>query len=267
MDYSDFCIITFASGEPYYSESLVLKKQCKELGLNFKLYNLRWLKTTNFYKENKELLSCKKTGYCSWKPYIILDALKYYKKVLYLDSSTLIHKSIYKIINKRNAIFSTSTALKNLYYTKPETFSITGLNTNKYKNGNQFWAGNILANRKGIKFLLEWLKYCEIKNCISDDYNEILPSNFSYHLYDQSIYSLLYKKYRYESNNDNCIYNENGECLDYYFADTREFGHLSAIKETFGNDPIINQQKLIKKFMKNYKYNSSCCYNPERVNL
>lgn len=256
MDYQDFCIISFASGEPYLSEAKTLSEQCKDLKLNFYLYNWKWLLKTEFYKENKELFSCKKSGYCAWKPYIILDALKKYNKVLYLDSSTVIHNSIYQYIENNDPIVSTSTTFINENHTKTLTFKIMKLHDEKYYKGIQSWSGNILANKKGIKFLNEWLKYCKIKDCISDDITGYVPKDFKYHLYDQSIYSLLYIKYGYKNSN-NMIHPEDRDKVDYYFADTREPQHKEVIKWKHGNNCLKKQVQLLEKYYDRYCSNMS----------
>jgi len=214
------------------------------------------LKATQFYAENKELLDCKKSGYCAWKPYIILDALKKYKKVLYLDSSMLFSGHIFEFISKRNALLSTVTELKNKRHTKKETFQIMGCDTEEYCECNQVWAGVILATRKAEKFLNEWLHYCTIKDCVSNDFDKSINPDLVYCLFDQSIYSTLYKKYKmpYQSNCPTGKY--------FFFADTREYPHRDVIIRTFGERHMKNQDILIANYFQDYITNGSCCYDP-----
>jgi len=257
MNKKDIAIITFASGEPYLSESYNLEYLCGLSDINFVRYDLEWLHKTDFYLENKELLDSKKAGYCAWKPYIILDALKKYKKVLYLDSSNLFTKEhIFEYIDKNDIILSTDVELQNRCHTKRATFQIMNCLGAKYLNANQVWAGTILATRKAKKFLNEWLSYCKIKECISDDYDKISDWEVKYCLYDQSIYSLLYEKYglRRENNIQNGSY--------FYFADTREYPHRNSIKYFFGESFIKCQDNLIRQYANVYATNGSCCYNP-----
>jgi len=252
----DFCIISFASGEPYLTESIALKKLCETSNLPFKLYDLEWLKSTNFYKENKELVNSKKCGYCSWKPYIILDALKYYKKILYLDSSMLFNPPhINEFIESSNFLSSTVTSLKNKFYAKFETFQIMNCLSEKYLEAYQVWAGVILVTSKAEKFLKEWLYYCKIKNCISDEFDKKLNAELEYHLYDQAIYSILYEKYNIKK-----VSNTTNKYA--FFADTREPSHRKSIEKIFGKDVMKRQDNLIFEFAREYITNGSCLYNP-----
>lgn len=257
MDKKDIAIITFASGEPYLSESYHLEYLCKRSNINFIRYDSEWLHQTDFYSENKELLDSKKSGYCAWKPYIILDALKKYKKVLYLDSSNLFtEEHIFEYFDKDDVILSTDVDLQNRHHIKRLTFQIMNCLGDKYLNANQVWAGAILATRKAKKFLNEWLSYCKIKECISDEYDKNSNLELKYCLYDQGIYSLLYEKYGFRRQ-DNCP-----DKKYFYFADTREYPHRNVIKYVFGDFFMETQDNLIKQYADVYMTNGSCCYNP-----
>jgi hypothetical protein len=243
----DFCIISYASGEPYLSESKNLKNLCVNNNLNFKLYDSKWLKQTDFYKNNIKLLSQKKSGYCAWKPYIILDALKYYKKVLYLDSSMLFDaEHLKEYMDLPGYLKTTETPLQCKFYTKHKTFEIMKCDKEKYWNANQGWAGTILVNQRANKFLSEWLCYCQIEDCISDEYNDLEEPNVRYCLFDQGIFSILIRKYNIKLLQDA----QDGYA---YFYDTREPGHSVEIARKFGREIIDNQLNLGDKFERKYK--------------
>ena len=259
----DFCIITFSSGEPYLSESENLQALCEQSGIQFKLYTFEWLKTTSFYKENKPLLDSRKAGFCAWKPFIILDALKQYKKILYLDSSMLFNKDhIQEFINLNDTLLSTETALKNVFYTKQETFEIMDAVSDRYMDAYQVWAGVILATMKAEPLLKEWLYYCKIRECISNEGNKEKNPLVRYHLFDQSIYSILYERHLMERTEN---YRINYDANDYYyfFIDTREESHIPIVVRDFGEDIIVKQDNLIMNFFPEYETNGSCCYIPE----
>jgi len=261
MDKKDITIITYASGEPYLSESNNLKNLCNKTNINFILYDSKWLHKTEFYTENKELLNSKKAGFCAWKPYIILDALKKYKKVLYLDSSMLFQENhISEYFDKDDPILSTDTDLVNKNHTKHLTFQIMNCLSEKYLNARQAWSGTILADKRGIDFLKEWLKYCKIKDCISDEFDKSIETDIKYILFDQSIYSILYEKY---SLRREC----NAQHGYFYFADTRELFHINSIINVFGDHYIKKQDNLITKYRAEYIANGSCCYNPEQIKV
>jgi len=258
----DFCVIAYASGEPYTTEAKQLEKLCLESDLQFKLYDFEWLKTTQFYKENEALLNSKKSGYCAWKPFIILDALKEYKTVLYLDSSMLFVKEhIHEFINTHFSILSTETLLPNKNYTKKETFVIMGCDEEQYWECNQVWAGIILATKDATDILEEWLHYCQIIECVSDKFDKSINPDLRYCLYDQSIYSTLYKKYK-KTQFNNVKTNLFGEFKYFYFVDTREGSHRDAITRTFGEQYVHQQDVLISEYYHEYYTAGSVVYDP-----
>jgi len=242
-------IISFASGEPYTSEAKNLEILSEKAGIEFHLYNWDWLIETKFYKDNKKLLDSKKSGYCAWKPYIILDALKAHSKVLYVDSSTLFVPSTVKSYIKDNkGTNSTATFLQNKYFTNKRCFRIMNCENDKYLEGYQLWAGNVLVDKSLIPMLEEWGKYCLIEDCVSDRYDEDNDEEFIYNTYDQSILGILGVKYSIKGNNNSY----NGTPL---FFDLREPSHEKAINIYFGENPIKENRKLLKKYFENYKFN------------
>jgi len=261
----NFCVISFADKEPYLSEVKQLEKLCIESELKFKLYDFEWLKKTYVYEINKKLFNNKKCGYCAWKPYIILDALKSYDKVLYLDSSMIFDKNHieeYININNNNYIVSMKTGLMAYEYTKQETFDIMECNENIYKYAYQVWAGAILVDKQSECFLLEWLYYCLMEDCISDEFDENINHDLKYCLYDQSIYSILYEKYNIEKINS---VQNNDEGKYFYFADTRELSNRKAIISRFGENMMNLQDSLCLKYYNDYISNGSVCYIEEKI--
>lgn len=244
----NFCVISFADKEPYLSEAENLKNLCVNNNIQFKLYDDNWLKNSAVYYSFKDIFSKKKCGYCAWKPYIILDALNLYDKVLYLDSSTLFNpEMINKYIreNDNEDIVSPVTSLKQELYTKQETFIIMDAVDGKYMEDYLYWSGTILATNKAKEFLYEWLYYCLQEECVSDECVLSINEKLKYHLYDQSIYSILYSKYNKKS------------ILNYCFYDTREPDHKKYISEIFGEEYIDKQRELNIQYKNIYDYNSS----------
>jgi hypothetical protein len=244
----NFCVITFADKEPYLSEAENLKNLCVNNNIQFKLYDFNWLRNSAVYYSFKDIFWKKKCGYCAWKPYAILDALKLYDKVLYLDSSMLFNpEMINKYIreNDNEDIVSPVTSLKQELYTKQETFIIMEAHEAKYMEDNLYWTGSILATKKAKDFLYEWLYYCLQEECVSDECILSKNEKLKYHLYDQSIYSILYSKYNKKRILNSC------------FCDTREANHIESIIELFGEECIDKQRGLNIQYKNIYDYNSS----------
>ena len=130
-------------------------------------------------------------------------------------------------------------------------------------NIKQVWAGNILVDKSKKYIIEEWLYYCRQVDCINDNYDFYNDKNVRYHLFDQSILSILFKKHNIERQN-NIIEDKNGKQAT-LFCDTREFAHREYIKYVFGENVVKNQDYLIKKYGLKYKNNSSCFYPLEIV--
>lgn len=245
----NWAIITFADQEPYISETKNIEKLSHSVGINFRRYDDNWVKKTEFYKNNTKLFSNKKFGFCAWKPLIILDALKTYDKVLYLDSSMLfIPSRITEYFEEHDFIMSTITPLQNKFYTNRRVFEIMGCEDRKYFEEYQAWAGTILANVAAKELIEEYLHYCSIEDCVSDRKDPSNDFDFKYHLYDQSVYSLLLVKY-------GVIPVENGVP----FLDLREPGHLEYIAKFLGKEFLGVQKILIANYWNVYKNNFSGC--------
>jgi hypothetical protein len=245
----NWAIITFADKEPYISETKNIEKLSHSVGINFRRYDDEWVKKTEFYKNNTKLFANKKFGFCAWKPLIILDALKTYDKVLYLDSSMLfIPSKIIEYFEEHDFIMSTITPLQNKLYTNRRTFDIMRCEDRGYFDEYQAWAGTILANRSAQELLEEYLYYCSIEDCVSDRVDPQNDFGFRYHLYDQSIYSLLLVKY-------GVTLVEN----DIPFLDLREPGHLGYIEKLLGKEFLGVQKMLIANYWNVYENNFSGC--------
>lgn len=151
-------------------------------------------------------------GYWCWKPYIILKTLMELDDgdmVIYVDSCNLVvsdlsiifdecNKSEIVLFDNRDGNYS-GDSWKNLRWTKRDCFRLMNCDTSKYWNGDQINASYQVYKKtdKSIKFLNEYINFCENKNIISDDPNITFENfdEFEDHRHDQSIASLLAIKY------------------------------------------------------------------------
>ena len=209
-------------GTPDYKKSLeLLEKTAYEIGKvnQVYIYDRKWLESTNFYKNSKRcryILNNKKgSGYWLWKPYIILETFKKLDKddiVLYSDGGI-------SIIDNLNILFEITAELskdgrmvfklpsvgvthKAKMWTKRDCFVLTESDTQEYWDADMVNGALSLweKNNKNIEFLNEWLNYLKDPRIITDDTN-IFGINFiefKGHRYDQSVLSLLVKRYNFE---------------------------------------------------------------------
>lgn len=149
-------------------------------------------------------------GLWLWKPYFIdkvLNSVRDGDIVFYCDSGTFFTRSpkmIYEKLTEENPLFVCDIPLIESCWTKPQCFVKMGLTDEKYKISNQIIGTYFVlkVNDFTRRFVKEWLKYCCDYDLLSPaglTKNEMPQYNygerFVAHREDQSIFSLLCKKY------------------------------------------------------------------------
>ena len=179
-----------------------------------RLYTMDWLRTTDFYLENKKILDQERyAGWCLWKPYIILENLKKLQDdeiLVYMDVGDQPYKGISRfVINwlKDNEILITTGGNCNKSYTKRDTLVFMGCNTEDYWNAPQVEAGFIALkkNEFSLKLIKEWLNYCKDERILTDIPNVGGYDNFEEFVdvrADQGPLSILTKKYGIKTTNE-----------------------------------------------------------------
>lgn len=161
-----------------------------------------------FYKKNKSILQQKRgCGYWLWKPYFIYKTLLNANDndwIVYADSGLYYRRNIKSYIveiERDNIEFLTCiTKFIEKAFTKMDVFVDLNCNTQEYTDSKQMAGGAIIVkntpqNRKIIK---EWLDNAQNYHWITDEPNRNNSSNypeFIEHRHDQSLFSLLCKKY------------------------------------------------------------------------
>ncbi len=175
-------------------------------------YRREWLITTDFYKENKEILDMPRGGgYWLWKPYIILDAMSKIEDndvLMYVDAGDEIYgnivNSIASYINNHEYIITNFSGQRgaNKVATKRDCFVLMNCDEEKYHNIPQIEAGVLVFKKTEymILFINEWLSYCKNKNIITDIPNEHGNNleGFVDHRHDQSILTNLTVRHNFQ---------------------------------------------------------------------
>ena len=163
---------------------------------------------------HREFISKNKRGYgyWLWKPLVILDMMNKYEKdsiIIYADAGCEIIKtdSTVKLFNKYiedvkthpSHILGFVIGYTECAWTKNDLFNYLDT-TNNDKNSNQICAGIqiLLNNERNKKLMEEWLHIMTINNYhYVDDSPSIIKNHikFKEHRHDQSVFSLLRKKY------------------------------------------------------------------------
>lgn len=175
---------------------------------NFFHANDSWLKSTNFYKENENILKEKRgAGFWLWKPFLIKTALMQIPEnsiLVYLDSGDTIDNGFLEhlipIMQKEDMLLLGG-AYKNSDWTKRDCFYYMNCDTPEFHNATQLEAGVQIwkHTQKSLEILSEQLEYCTDRRILTDDANVCGLENiigFQDHRHDQSVLTNLFLKYK-----------------------------------------------------------------------
>ena len=204
-------IVAISYGNERYKKALECnKKSALEVAMVDEFYAYTPGDIDDEFKEkNKDILSHGRgNGYWLWKPYFIYKTLKTKLKngdyliysdaaILYVDKAQL----IVDFLNERKAemYFHRLPHLEK-HYTKRDAFILLGADLPFFTETGQFNGAFQIYKKSRFTeiFLEEYLYYAQDKRIISDDPNTLGLKNyegFKDHRHDQSILSLLTKKY------------------------------------------------------------------------
>lgn len=157
----------------------------------------------SFYEKHKKILDIKRgNGLWLWKPYIInrvLNELEENDILMYCDSGAFFIGNIKKVTSytEKYDMIVFDIPLIEKQFTKSEAFFKMKCTEKRYYESNQviatyFCVKNTPAVRK---FMKEWLMYCCDYDVIGPAVKDKEKSYFISHREDQSVFSLLCKKY------------------------------------------------------------------------
>ena len=170
---------------------------------------------SDFSERNKGILRQKRgNGYWLWKPYFIkksLEALKFGDFLFYCDSGSYFIESINPLIKvslesgQDLIIFDLIHTEK--VWTKRDAFILMDCDDPKFTESKQRLSGFILWKKSKFTmgFINEYLQFTQDERIITDMNNQCGKPNypgFKEHRHDQSILSLLTKKYGLEAYRD-----------------------------------------------------------------
>jgi len=242
-------VVTSYSTKEYYKSLDLLEKTSIEIGKadKFVKYTYDDLKDSEFFKKNQHFLfraenealtdsnRIQKAGYWIWKPYIILQTFEQLQEndiVMYVDAGISVIKDLaplYKITQNSSSgvvLFKLPAVDVPRHlaktWTKKDCFVLMKADEEKYWNTDMINGAVSLwiKNEYTINFLNEWRKYMKDPRIITGDIN-MCGSNypgFKFHRYDQSIMTILAKKYNIE-----------------LFCDPTQYGNSE--REQFKNSP------------------------------
>jgi hypothetical protein len=183
------------------------KTLCKfDVSLSFNKENL----DNSFVQKNNHILNQPRgAGYWLWKPYCIVKALSQMNDndlLFYTDSGSYFLTSIDPITQimenteEKLLLFTLEEFHTHEKWTKRDCFVLMDMDKEPYISCGQILASFVLMKKTKfvIDFMNEWLNYAQDYRLITDSPNECGKpnyANFIDHRHDQSILSLLGRKY------------------------------------------------------------------------
>ena len=210
--------ISFAN-EEYYKSLDLLEQTSLDIGKvdQFIRYTQEWLKTTEFWIKNRYVLSQKRgAGLWIYKPYVILETFKSLQDgdiVLWSDAGLRVIDNLIPLFD----LFSQRPELSRVIFrvpwvgvnhiakiwTKRDCFILMSCDEKKFWEAHMTNGAISLWKKtsENIELINEWLKYCRDPRIITDDPNICGYPNFTEfkgHRHDQSVLTILAKKYNFE---------------------------------------------------------------------
>jgi len=169
----------------------------------------------HFYRKNKHILKQPRLGgYGLWKPYIIKKTLNQMSEndiLFYCDIGIVFTKPITPLVRLFNKLdqdvlaFGIPGRPLEKHWTKRDTFIAINCDKPKYTDTLQIQTSYHLWKKTSLSIKLadEWMYYGQDKQLITDTPSK-MPNyeGFREHRHDQSIFSLLIKKYKMDVHRD-----------------------------------------------------------------
>ena len=179
-------LVTFADGRLFLNTRNLFDKTLSVLNVDKHIsYTRDDIINTDFYRRNERIFKFKKGfGLFIWKPYIISDQLAKINEndyIFYCDCSQHVIEGFTQSIDPTIQYMETNNLdimpgirqnLTNEMHTSDDCINRIKMDydfdINAYKSSPQYTAGHLIIKKteRSVKFINEWLKYCQIYKCI-----------------------------------------------------------------------------------------------------
>jgi hypothetical protein len=189
-------LVTYATGKFEDKQQFITNTHKDQFQIHS--YNDTWLKTTNFYDENREILDHSTgAGWWVWKPFILLETIKKLNHgdfVVYCDCGDMFSPKVKNFVETHidnDCCMLLLGGNLNKHYTKRDCFVLMECDEDDYWSAQQLEAGFMVWKvcEQTVKILEDWLHYCldfRIVSNVPSKLAEEFP-DFVAHRNDQSI--------------------------------------------------------------------------------
>ena len=185
---------------------------------------------SKFRATHKDVLENRRgAGYWLWKPFILLKRLIEDMKdgdiVMYHDAGAYFIRSAAPLLklcqDSKNGIMVFRLTHIEHVFTKQDAFILMNMSVPEAADSNQRLASYVVLRRSctSIQFVMEWIAYLSDRRIASDDANTLgtsNPNSFRAHRHDQSVLSLLSKKWGLPAFRDPSQFGRSGTARDKY---------------------------------------------------
>ena len=210
-----------------------------------------WNKHSDFIKSNQ-----RGYGYWLWKSYIIKKTLEQMNNndiLLYMDCGCELNHLARDDLNNKIEIVKTkfilgSSACKEKDWNKINLINYLNMNEDRYLNTRQNAATIIMIYKNDLttNIINEWYTICENYDLINDSKSNIIEHRtFIEHRHDQSVFSLLTKKYDCCNYDFDPVYASNFNDINLFKHNTINWPIWAARNKT-GNSILDNLIKIKK---------------------
>lgn len=200
--------VVIYADERFYKQKLRFKRwieRQKKEGLVFLAYGPSDI-DEDFYRRNKVALDNPKGGgLWLWKPYFISQTLMRMSEndlLFYFDAGSIPLVDVTEFVllfdQYEDPVISFSLPFKEIYWTKADVFERLAENRSGGADDNQVMASFIFIKKcyESSKFIDTWLYFCVQNNSeLLFDSSAPQIDGFVEHRHDQSIFSVLYKRF------------------------------------------------------------------------
>lgn len=256
-------LVTYAD-EKYDNAKSKLIKSAKKFNVFDKIFSFGPQDIDSEFRTlNQDILKIKRgNGLWLWKPYFVykvLEKLNDGDTLFYCDAGAFFLFNPKKILNRIDNIYAVDIPLIEKQFTKNDVFDFMG-STEEDKNSNQIIATYFIIRKNDftVNFVKEWLNLCCCKEIIEPSDMKREFNYFISHREDQSIFSLLCKKYKIKPHRDisqRAILPYTYWARGYIFRKSRYLDNRAIILYLH-KMPIVNNKIIINHFLRQIRNNT-----------